>query len=85
MGSDLHRRATRALAPSRAEMARRHAPSLARDRLARSEVREAIDAGSDPDTLYRGGWCDRGDGEDMRRARSAVLLGVLRRGLSTLD
>jgi len=82
MGAKLYRSAMRSVAPSRAEMARRHAPHLAADRAARDAIRAEIEAGADPRALY--------DAENAKpdrgcRYRGAALVGVLRRGMIALD
>lgn len=66
-------KAIKVLQPSRAEMARRHAPSLAAHREAQESVRRDIEAGHDVRALYD---AERGAAE---RHRAVVLLGILRR------
>ena len=74
----LYRKAVRSIQPSRAEMARRHAPAIEADKAARLSVLADIEAGKDAQTLYREASA-AGD-----RFRSVALLGFLRRGMVAL-
>jgi hypothetical protein len=78
----LYRQALRSVQPSRAEMARRHAPGIERDRIAREAVKADLLAGASPQALYDAE-CAKGEAKD--KSRCVVLVGVLRRGMSALS
>lgn len=82
----LYRKAIRAVQPPRAEMARRHAPYLARMRAAQEAIRQELANGADAAALYAAECARRRDGSpDYDADRATVLLGVLRRGPAALD
>jgi hypothetical protein len=79
-------KAIRILSPSRAEMARRHAPYEARMKAARDAVRAELASGADAESLYRAECAKRAAGDSGHDGdRAAVLLGVLFRGMGALD
>jgi hypothetical protein len=79
-------KAIRILSPSRAEMARRHAPYKAQMKAARDAVRAELASGADAESLYRAECAKRAAGDSGHDGdRAAVLLGVLRHGMAALD